>query len=254
MQKNEKFRPFVLTIAGFDPSAGAGLVADCKTMEQIGVYGLSVCSAVTVQHESVFQSVEWIDPDLINQQIILLFQKYPVKFCKIGLLQNKKILGQILKLLNDLNPDIKIILDPVLSASSGFDFHKETALIENDSLLSQIFLLTPNAIELSEIGREQLDLMKVAKSLTPFCNVLFKGGHNPQNLGTDFLFIDDKVHTLIPPDASFYEKHGSGCVLSAAIVSYLALGFSILDACTAAKVYISSFLNSDSGLLGYHNI
>ncbi|MDC0231450.1 bifunctional hydroxymethylpyrimidine kinase/phosphomethylpyrimidine kinase, partial [Aureispira] len=72
MQTNDKIRPYVLTIAGFDGSSGAGITADIKTMEHIGVYGLSVCTALTVQHESVFQEVRWVEPDLIKQQIILL--------------------------------------------------------------------------------------------------------------------------------------------------------------------------------------
>ena len=252
MQTNDTIRPYVLTIAGYDGSSGAGLTADIKTMEQIGVYGLSVCTAITVQHESVFKTVKWIDIDLIKQQIILLIRKYPIDFCKIGLVENEQILQTIIHLLTDNCPDVKIVLDPVFSASAGFNFDYNLGYNDYQNILNKIYLLTPNAHELGQIGEDSKDLMLTAKKLMQYCNVLYKGGHNENQKGTDILFEGSNIHILEPKEQIYYEKHGSGCVLSAALVSYLALGCELLDASKSAKDYISSFLISNDRLLGYH--
>lgn len=250
MQKNE--RPYALSIAGFDPSGGAGFLADAKAMEAHGVYGLTVATALTVQHESVFQAVEWVNLDLIKQQINLLFQKYPVSFCKIGLIENWEVLLEITKLLLELNPRIKIVVDPIFRASAGFDFHQNVSIIHLEKWLTNIYLLTPNAQELAKIKAKEPDLMEVAHSLSAYCNVLYKGGHNETQKGTDFLFAGHQIYELAPKELVVYEKHGSGCVLSAAIVANLALGYDLHAACEKAKVYITRFLNSNETLLGYH--
>ncbi|CAA6816699.1 MAG: Hydroxymethylpyrimidine/phosphomethylpyrimidine kinase [uncultured Aureispira sp.] len=250
MQKNE--RPYALSIAGFDPSGGAGLVADAKTMEAHQVYGLTVATAITVQHESVFQGVEWVNVDLIKQQINLLFQKYPIRFCKIGLIENWDVLSEITKVLLVLNPKIKIVVDPIFRASAGFDFHKKVHIDDLKKYLLDIYLLTPNAEELARINEQELDLMNIARSLSKYCNVLYKGGHNETQKGTDFLLTGQKIQALAPKAIVAYEKHGSGCVLSAAIVANLALGQDLHTACQKAKVYITNFLNSNETLLGNH--
>lgn len=249
MQKNE--RPYALSIAGFDPSGGAGFLADAKAMEVHKVYALTVATAITVQHESVFQAVEWVKVDLIKQQIKLLFQKYPVNFCKIGLIQNWAVLLEISDLLLSLNPSIKIVVDPIFRASAGFDFHDNVRLEDLKEWLKNIYLLTPNAQELARI-KEEANLMDVAQSLSEYCNVLYKGGHNEAQKGTDFLFQGKEVKELPPKEIVHYEKHGSGCVLSAAIVANLALGHDLHRACEKAKAYITRFLNSNETLLGYH--
>lgn len=250
MQKNE--RPYTLTIAGFDPSGGAGFLADAKAMEAHGVYALTAATAITVQHESVFESVEWVKVDLIKQQIKLLFQKYPVGFCKIGLIENWAVLLEITNLLLSLNPKIKIVVDPIFRASAGFDFHQNVSIEHLEKWLSNIYLLTPNAQELARINETETDLMEVAHSLAEYCNILYKGGHNAIQKGTDFLFAGHKIHELTPKEIVAYEKHGSGCVLSAAIVANLALGHDLHRACEQAKEYITRFLNSNETLLGYH--
>lgn len=250
MQKNE--RPYALSIAGFDPSGGAGFLADAKAMEAEGVYALTVATAITVQHESVFQGIEWVKVDLIKQQIKLLFQKYPVKFCKIGLIESWTVLSEISNLLLSLNPSIKIVVDPIFRASAGFDFHDNVSIEHLKKWLKNIYLLTPNAQELARINERETNLMDAAKSLAEYCNVLYKGGHNEAQKGTDFLFVGNEVHELPPKQIVQYEKHGSGCVLSAAIVANLALGHDLYTACKNAKTYITRFLNSNETLLGYH--
>ena len=253
MHQDEFNRPYVLSIAGFDPSAGAGVVADAKTMEQCGAYGLTVCSAVTVQHESVFKTVEWTKPSLILAQMDLLFQRYQIDVCKIGLIENWELLKIITQRLIAYNPTIKIIVDPIFRASAGFDFHQNVTIDALKSWLQDIYLLTPNAKELARIGAGKTDLMEVAQDLAVYCHLLYKGGHNLEQLGTDYLLMGREIHVLKPEQEVFYEKHGSGCVLSAAIAAYLAFGNDLLESCTQAKNYIAPYLNSNSSLLGFHN-
>ncbi|MBL4650709.1 MAG: hydroxymethylpyrimidine/phosphomethylpyrimidine kinase [Aureispira sp.] len=250
MQKNE--RPYALSIAGFDPSGGAGFLADAKTMEAHEVYALTVATAVTVQHESVFQAVEWVKVNLIKRQINLLFQRYPVGFCKIGLIENWNVLLEVTNLLLTLNPTIKIVVDPIFRASAGFDFHKNVDIKHLKKWLLNIYLLTPNAQELARINEKKSNLMEVANELSEYCNILYKGGHNETQKGTDFLFAGQKIQELAPKEIVPYEKHGSGCVLSAAIVANLALGQNLYTACEKAKAYITHFLNSNETLLGHH--
>ena len=104
-----KPRPYVLSIAGFDPSGGAGILADIKTFENNGVYGFGVCSALTYQNDKEFIHVDWIDPDKIKQQILVLFKKFRIDFIKIGLIENFSVLLQLVKWIRSKNPEVIII-------------------------------------------------------------------------------------------------------------------------------------------------
>lgn len=255
MSNNSFHRPIALTVAAFDGSSGAGCTADIKTMEQLGVYALAVCSGVSVQHESTFESIQWMPMDLILAQIDLLCAKYTVQVCKIGLIQNKSVLVQVIRRLRLHHADIYILVDPIFSASAGFDFHDAASWAKDKAWLYEIDLLTPNANELQQFSLEaHKSKTQLAKELAQYCAILYKGGHNTDSPGTDYLFHGDQLHTLKPSSTLIaHEKHGSGCVLSAAIAAQLAHGQPLLDACILAKNYISQFLNSTTALLGYHN-
>lgn len=252
MHKAIHHRPYVLSIAGFDPSNGAGIVADAKAMEACQVYGLTVCTAITVQHESVIEQVEWLEPALIKAQIKLLLGKYPVDFCKIGLIENWTLLLEITELLLAINPKIKIVVDPIFRASSGFNFHHNIQIEAIQKWLHNIYLLTPNAKELSRLNTGDQTLAAVAQNLAKNCAVLYKGGHNPTDFGVDFLYDNHKVTRLEPKRLAQYEKHGSGCVLSSVITANLALGHDLETACRIGKDFITDFLDSSPTLLGYH--
>ncbi|MFK7796407.1 MAG: hydroxymethylpyrimidine/phosphomethylpyrimidine kinase [Aureispira sp.] len=245
-------RPYVLSIAGFDPSGGAGLVADAKAMEAQGVYGLTVATAITVQHESAFEQVEWLDSTLIISQIKILFQQYPIYFCKIGLIENWDLLQLVVATLRSLQPTIFIAVDPIFRASAGFDFNHTTSSEALKTWLPSIHLLTPNAQELARMDASTKDLLGVAQALGHYTAILYKGGHNKVQKGVDILWYKGSSYALKPTHLSAYEKHGSGCVLSASIIAHLAKGKTLLDACRAAKHYITLFLDSNPSLLGYH--
>ncbi|MGH1335197.1 MAG: hydroxymethylpyrimidine/phosphomethylpyrimidine kinase [Aureispira sp.] len=245
-------RPYTLSIAGFDPSGGAGLVADAKAMEAQGAYGLTVATAITVQHESVFERVEWLDQELILQQIGLLMTQYPIQFCKIGLMENWDVLQSVTQHLRALQPTIFIVVDPIFRASAGFDFEHATSVEALAAWLPTIDLLTPNAQELARMAVSPNDLLATAEELAQQTSILYKGGHNVEQKGVDILLHQGEQHQLPPLYLSPYEKHGSGCVLSASIIAHLAQGKTLLEACKTAKLYTTQFLNSTPSLLGYH--
>lgn len=247
-------RPYVISIAGFDPSAGAGVLADIKTFEQNQVYGFGVSSAWTIQTDSDFLSLEWIEADRILNQIKPLLAKFDVKACKIGLIENASVLFKITSFLKSINPDMKIVLDPVWKASAGYEINnwsKDLATLKKS--LVHVDLITPNWDEM-KILSESSDVILSARVWTKECPVLLKGGHNDEDPALDLLFEANEFHEIRATKFSSYPKHGSGCILSSAIVSNLALGLPLLTACKKAKFYIGEYLNSNPTLLGYHAV
>jgi hydroxymethylpyrimidine/phosphomethylpyrimidine kinase len=247
-------RPIVLSIAGLDPSGGAGLLADAKTFERHKVYGLGVCTAQTLQTESEFMSIRWEKPQDILAAVEKMLMHYEVKAVKIGIAENINVLQKIVSCIYSANKELKIIVDPIIKTGTGFRFWNNG--IEKgklNELLSMIYLLTPNFHEIKELYPE-LDERDAAEELSRYCNVLLKGGHNTSEPATDYLFMKGEAERIIPESVTIYSKHGSGCVLSSAITANLALGFDLIASCKLAKKYIEEFLASNETLLGYHCI
>lgn len=260
-----KKRPYILTIAGFDPSSGAGLTADVKTIEAMKGYGLAVCTATTIQNDIEFAVCHWIAIEVIKQQIDILFDRFEINFVKIGIIQNWKLLNEIVDLLLKKNDAIKIALDPILRSSSDFEFHASSANSSGsdfdqhcikdqfEEVLDKIYLLTPNYIEIEKLYDDKT-IKETIEHIRTKTNLLLKGGHIENNVGKDQLFtVEGKEFTLQPKNKNASEKHGSGCVLSSAITTQLALGFPLLKACFRAKRYTEKVLSSNKTLLGYHN-
>lgn len=245
-----KVRPNILTIAGFDPSNGAGLTADVKTFEILKCYGLSVCTANTVQDDQSFQDCYWLPIEQITAQIKVLFNRFQIDVVKIGIVENFEFLNTIIDSVLSHNSNVKIVLDPVLKSSSNFKFHSNSDL---DNVLEKIELLTPNYSEI-ELLYPDKNIEETITHITKKTNLYLKGGHRLDKLGKDELYIKNgKKYSLNPKSLNCSEKHGSGCVLSSAIASYLALGFPLLKACYRGKRYTEKFLSSNKGLLGYHS-
>jgi hydroxymethylpyrimidine/phosphomethylpyrimidine kinase len=245
-------RKYVASIAGFDPSAGAGVLADLKCFEQHQVYGFGICTALTVQTDDTFIAVEWLDANQIIAQLNPLFKKFEIAAIKIGLIQDLKILEVVVNFIKECNKSSVIVLDPVLSSSSGFEFHNWD-VTKLTGILKQLDLITPNYEEMKRMGNQE-SVEQTAAQWSIHCPVLLKGGHNPQFPGRDQLFEEpNSPFPLNPLPGLVYPKHGSGCVLSAAITANLAKGYHLKEACQKAKTYTTSFLNSNSSLLGYHS-
>lgn len=245
-----KNRPYILTIAGFDPSGGAGLLADVKTMEQIQCYGLAVCSANTIQNDIRLENCLWTSLNTMKHQIDLLFERFHIDLVKIGIIENWDILHQVLDYLIQKNEQIKIVLDPVLKSSSDYLFHQSDAELL-DRILDKIYLVTPNLPEIETL-RTDFNVEQTIEYIHSKTNLLLKGGHSQHNRGYDQLYTNGSCKTLSPLETYLTEKHGSGCILSSAITSYLALGHTLEDACLKGKRYTEKVLGSNQTLLGYH--
>ena len=244
-------KPYTLSIAGFDPSAGAGILADIKTFESNGVYGLGVVSALTWQNDVEFEKVEWIAVDKIISQVDVLLRRFDVRYIKIGLIESMDVLQQVISFLKEKINDPVIVYDPVLKASAGFEFHN----IEHGHFMQMIdgvYCITPNIPEANELFGAD-DLEDKLEACSEKVNVYLKGGHGMGNIITDLLFTKDHTYAFPNDRLPKGEKHGSGCVLSSALTAQLALGNDIEVAAENANTYTYKFLASNETLLGYHN-
>ena len=246
-----KLKPYVLSIAGFDPSGGAGILADVKTFENTGVYGFAVTTGITYQNENKFDGVKWLTVKQIKNQIYPIIENHKIEFVKIGLIENFKTLVSIIELLKAHNSKIKIIWDPVLRATAGYDFHRKIPGKYLKYILKNIYLITPNWQEIQPLSNEK-DAIIGAEKLAKYCHVYLKGGHNIETPATDLLFIEDSIEVYHPAKITELEKHGTGCVLSSAITAYLASGKNLFQSCELAKEYTYRFLISNNRKLGYH--
>lgn len=245
-------RTFVLSIAGFDPSAGAGVLADIKTFEMHHTYGFGVCTSITFQNHNEFDGVEWVSLSSIQKQLTVLFRKYEINVIKIGLIESLDCLNNLLDFLLDVNRKVKIIWDPILKASAGFDFHERIDQSLMTAILSKLFLVTPNLSEAARLANQNDEPVSSAVALSKQCNVLLKGGHRTDGCADDLLITGGQRFPVTGRKIASGEKHGSGCVLSAAIAACLTRGMSLQDSCIEAKKYMNSFLASSDTLLGHH--
>lgn len=235
-------RPFVLSIAGFDPSGGAGVLADCKTFENIGVQGMAVLTANTIQTEDKFSHMDWMPIIIVQQGIRTLMSRYSIEVVKIGIVPNVAFLSAVLESVFACNPKAEVVWDPVLKSSTGYAFFSDQEITLLSDVLKSLTLITPNFNEYQILSQ----FFKVEDG----CAVLLKGGHRLERLGVDSLLWNEKVIDFEPEIKRVYPKHGSGCVLSAAISAYLAKGLELTSACQQAKVFTERFLNSHFSLLG----
>jgi len=251
---SNKFRPVVLTIAGYDPSAGAGVLADIKTFECLGIYGIAVITCNTHQNDIIFKGITWLDKKEKEKNIALLAERFPVRAAKLGMHRNLEDVLHSIKLCKKYFPDAKIVWDPILAASAGFDLNIKIPKSSLNKILFSIHLVTPNQNEACKLG-ELKDAEKAAIRLSEQCPTLLKGGHSSdKKASVDYLFAYGKLKKSFASERmKKTEKHGSGCVLSAAITASLAKGDSLESAVDKGKGYITRFLKSNNTLLGYHS-
>lgn len=245
-----KNRPFVLCIAGFDPSAGAGILSDIKTCEQLGSYGLGITTATTFQNDSAFYDLNWNSIADISYQLDSVIKEYPITAVKIGLIENLDVLQLIIAKLNQTYEDLPIIWDPILKASAGHLFHESFDTEQLIHVLQHIHLLTPNIPEFEDI-KSRLEISTPGAFAKKHCPILLKGGHSETN-ANDILWTNEMEHELVAERVNG-GKHGTGCVLSSAIASFLAHGNELPMACALAKNYTLQFIESNETNLGYHS-
>lgn len=239
-------RPYILTIAGFDPSGGAGVIADCKTFEQLRVQGLSVLTANTIQTEDHFVSANWIARDTIIEQLQLLLERYPVRHFKIGLVENADVLLAILETIHEAVENPFILWDPILTPTAGGDLSQQRFSGQLPEILERIHFITPNLPEYAMLfgEKEPIGHSSVA--------IYLKGGH-AEKPGTDLLFADGNRYPFRTKVRTTLAKHGTGCILSAALLAHFARRFPRVKACLLSKRYVERALMSNGTLLSYHS-
>ena len=212
----------VMSIAGVDPSGGAGVFADLKTFQAIGVYGTGIVTALTAQNPYKFFSTLPVNETYIEEQIDAVMDSYEVEFIKTGMLYSPEIIKLVSRKVKEY--DLKAVVDPVMVATSGGDLTKEDiAKALNKYLLPQAILTTPNIAEAEKLTGTKIDSRTSAEKASRImkCNNIITGGHLD---GLNTLNIDGEVsfkkQELIETD----NLHGTGCNLSAAIAAYLAKG------------------------------
>ena len=237
-----------LTIAGSDPSGGAGVQADIKSFNVVGVHGLSVITCLTVQNTKRVVKINSVLPEIIGQQIDVLLEDVKPDAVKTGMLHEKNIVSIVADRISQ--NDLKVVVDPVMVATSGDSLSKSDFVdaIKN-KLIPITFILTPNIMETEILTDRKLNTLekikKSCKDLYDFGakNVLIKGGHLKGRMVKDVFFDGSKFNVLSLPRIDERKAHGSGCTLSAVITGLIAKGISPLDAVKHAKYIIWNMIN-----------
>ncbi|WP_407412784.1 bifunctional hydroxymethylpyrimidine kinase/phosphomethylpyrimidine kinase [Methanobrevibacter sp.] len=210
----------VMSIAGVDPSAGAGVFADLKTFQAIGVYGTGIVTALTSQNPYKFFSTLPISEEYIEEQIDSVMDAYDVEFIKTGMLYSPEIIKLVSRKIKEY--DLKAVVDPVMVATSGGNLTKEDlADALNKYLLPKSILTTPNISEAEKLTNfeiKKVDDARIASKKIK-CDSIITGGHLD---GNNTINIDGEITIKKQELIKTENLHGTGCNLSSAIVAHLA--------------------------------
>lgn len=240
--------PPTLTIAGSDPSGGAGIQADLKTFHQHLTYGMSVVTLLTVQNTKGVEAVQVLDPNFVLQQLKAVLSDIPPRATKTGALGSAEVVDAISLRAEKL--DGPLIVDPVMISKHGHALlDKDAAEVLRKQLLPFAYLVTPNIPEAEMLSEREIkdvaSMERAAQSIAKLGpkNVLIKGGHL-EHEATDVLVIEREPHRFPASRIESMNTHGTGCVLSAAITSQLAHGQNLLEAVKRAKAFITEAIRT----------
>jgi hydroxymethylpyrimidine/phosphomethylpyrimidine kinase len=245
-RKANQIYPLALTIAGFDPSSGAGVTADLKVFSAHGIYGLAAITALTIQSTQGVRRVEPVSPRVLGETLDCLAEDLELAGLKIGMLATEEMVEAVSGFLANFRiPAGKVVLDPVLRSSSGHDLLTKEGLARLKSdLLGRVGWVTPNVAELAMLvempvpNREAVP--EAAARLTakyPALNIVVTGGHlDPPD---DFLRTADGSTQWFPGQrVQTRATHGTGCAFSSALLARLLAGDAPREAVSAAKTYV----------------
>lgn len=245
-------KPVALTIAGSDPSGGAGIQADLKTFHQFGVYGEAAITLLTVQNTRTVAEVVLVEPRLVCAQVEAVLEDIPPQAVKTGALGSAAIIESIAALAAQFRAPL--VVDPVMISKHGAPLlaaDARSALVEK--LLPCAALVTPNLHEAAALAGRPVsspeDMEEAARRIHARCGaaVLVKGGHLDGD-AADLLFDGAELRWLRAPRIDTPHTHGTGCAFSAAITACLALGEPLQDAVKRAKRFISEAIRTNPGL------
>jgi len=235
----------ILTIAGSDCSGGAGIQADLKTFSAHGLFGMSVIVSVVAENTARVISIEDISPKVIKEQMEAVFEDIFPEAVKIGMLSTPECMRTVAEQIRKFKPQ-NIVIDPVMYAKNGCPLMKPESI---DTLIEEILplgtLVTPNIPEAEKIANMNIesieDMENAAKKIRDMGAkyVLIKGGHYIGD-ALDVLYAEDKFYHFVTKRIDTKNTHGTGCTLSSAIASNLALGYSVDLAVKRAKDYVTT--------------
>jgi len=242
----------VLTIAGTDPTSGAGIQADLKTFSALGTYGLTVITALVAQNTQGVRSIHEVPEGFIGEQLDAVFDDVEVHAVKIGMLSGPEVIETVAERLERYGAE-RIVLDPVMVAKSGDRLLREDAVNAlRRRLLPMATLITPNLPEAGvlldlEPARDEPGMIEMARALRELGPraVLVKGGHLQGEESIDVL--DDgegEPQVLVGPRIATRNTHGTGCTLSSAIAAFLARGHPLPETVREAKAYLTDALRA----------
>ncbi|MFM7051343.1 MAG: bifunctional hydroxymethylpyrimidine kinase/phosphomethylpyrimidine kinase [Planctomycetota bacterium] len=246
--------PVALTIAGSDPSGGAGLQADLKTFHAHGVYGASVVTLLTVQNTRTVSEIEFVGPAFVTAQIDAVISDIPPRAAKTGALGNAGVIAAVAACAARFA--FPLVVDPVIVSKHGMPLMAEDAV---DAfvrlLLPHAALVTPNLAEASRLAgfevRDAASMERAARRIAAMGprHVLVKGGHLEHG-ATDLLLSDGRVRVFDGPRIASTSTHGTGCTLAAAITARLARGEAVPAAAEGARAFVRRAIATAPGLGG----
>ncbi|MBN8479313.1 MAG: bifunctional hydroxymethylpyrimidine kinase/phosphomethylpyrimidine kinase [Burkholderiales bacterium] len=251
--------PNVLTIAGVDPSGGAGVLADVKAISALGAYACAVIAALTAQNTRAVTGIHAVPPDFVRRQIDTLYADVRIDAVKIGMVGQAPVIREVADALARWNPP-HVVLDPVMIAKSGDALLEKAAvgaLVEG--LLPRATVLTPNLPEAGELLGERApetprEMRRAAERLRGRMAhdgerwVMLKGGHLTHGDAVDLVTDGDRMVELAAPRIDTKNTHGTGCTLSAAIAALLPQSDDALTAIRRAKDYLGAAIRASGAL------
>ncbi|MES2675039.1 MAG: bifunctional hydroxymethylpyrimidine kinase/phosphomethylpyrimidine kinase [Pseudomonadota bacterium] len=241
--------PIALTIAGSDSGGGAGIQADLKAFAALGVYGCSAITSLTAQNTLGVQGVLPIVPEFVAAQINSVLTDIQVGAIKTGMLATAEIIEAVVNMLNSY-PEIPLVLDPVMVATSGDRLLANSAItVLINKLIPRAIIITPNLLEAAallnaSVAQTEAQIQQQAEQLLAMGAqaVLMKGGHAQGVEANDFLFTTNEQFLFSAPRINTKNTHGTGCTLAAAITAGLAKNLSLHDSVAQAKDYLHKAL------------
>lgn len=248
-----------MTIAGLDPSGGAGIIADVKTFSAFYCFAAAAVSSITFQNTTgVFGAVHQT-AESIRRQVEAVIDDYEIKAVKTGMLPSSEIIDEVAQIISERGLK-NVVVDPVVRSTSGYDLIDDAALT---ALIEKLFpladLVTPNIPEAERIAGMQIenseDIEKAAAIIQSLGakNVVLKGGHLPiadseVRRATDYLFTGGDKQIFETEFIETTATHGTGCVLSAAIAANLALGKTLAESVKIAKDFVTEAIRTAPNL------
>lgn len=240
----DKQQIVVMAIAGFDPSAGAGILADIKTISAFGCYGVAAVTSLTLQNTQGVFGAYHQKREAVRGQVAPLFDDFDIAAVKTGMLPGRDVIEEVADIIRAETVG-RLVVDPVVRSTSGFDLIDDKAL---DALITLLFplasVVTPNAAEAERITgihiKDVAMMQKAAEAvfaLGPRA-VLIKGGDVQSETATDVLLDSTGCATFSAERVRSRNTHGTGCTLASALACMLARGFTLRDSIPVAKQYV----------------